>query len=586
MMWKDSETNIDYLNIRHIVEMLNNLILDDNLTPATIGVYGAWGSGKSSVLTMSEKILSEKPKVLCVKFNSWMFEDYYDIRAALISTIVQDMSTRFELKDKLLDKAKKLIKSINILGLIKKGIGYGLDIALNKGANIIEGFIGSDTQKDDGEPESENSLRESIRAFPDIFTEIINKTGLKRVAVYIDELDRCTPDRIIDVLEAIRLFAFVPGISFVIGADERLIKYAVDCKYENLPGNDVSIGKEYLDKLIQYTVYIPILSVEEMSNYICLLYLENLENLENSNKTNLIKKVLDSMNNDISYKFSADIIGKGYGEEIVLNLRDIENKAKMLSIIFELGFQGNPRKCKRFLNILAMRTAIAKMRNLDINEAVLCKLMMLEYYKPEIYNALLNEQSKTKGYARALRLKDIPIDDPYAKYREDEWFNSWLSSEPTLNEIELGNYIYISRTNYRVGYASVAMSQFAETVYKALSVGGIFNENKAFEQFEKLSDDEAGAIYEQLVQDINVKPEKQSTLIKYLIRIAIQKKVFKNRTIEYLNSLKSGHTAVKIEVDNFKKHYNLENELNSFYKKLSEDKAFKQLAHQVKRGDN
>lgn len=582
-MWKDSETNIDYLNIRHIVETLNNLILDDNLTPATIGVYGAGGSGKSSVLTMSETILSKDANVLCVKFNSWMFEDYFDIRAALISTIVQDMSNKLPKKDRLLDKAKELIKSINILGLIKKGVGFGLDIALNKGANIIEGLVSSETSKDDEHTETENSLRESIRAFPSIFTEIFKKTKLTRVAVYIDELDRCTPDRIIDILEAIRLFAFVPGISFVIGADERLIKYAVDCKYENLPGNDVSIGKEYLDKLIQYTVYIPILSVEEMSNYICLLYLENLAN---SNKTNLIKKVLDSMNNDISYKFSADIIGKGYGEEIVLNLKDIENKAKMLSIIFELGFQGNPRKCKRFLNILAMRTAIAKMRNLDINEAVLCKLMMLEYYKPEIYNALLNEQSKTKGYARALCLKDIPTDDPYAKYREDEWFNSWLSSEPTLNEIELGNYIYISRTNYRVGYASVAMSQFAETIYKALSVGGIFNENKAFEQFKKLSDDEAGAIYEQLVQDINVKPEKQSTLIKYLIRIAIQKKVFKTRTIEYLNSIKSGHTAVKIEVDNFKKHYNLENELNSFYKKLSEDKAFRQLAQQVKRGDN
>ena len=93
-------------------------------------------------------------------------------------------------------------------------------------------------------------------------------------------------------------------------------------------------------------------------------------------------------------------------------------------------------------------------------------------------------------------------------------------------------------------------------------------------------------VYEQIFQDINLKPEKQSILIKYLIRIAIQRKVFKTRTIEYLNSLKSGHTAVKIEVDNFKKHYNLENELNLFYRKLSEDKVFQQLAKQVKRGDN
>lgn len=53
-MWKDSETNIDYLNLGHIINVLNEMILDDNLTPATIGVYGAWGSGKSSVLMMSD----------------------------------------------------------------------------------------------------------------------------------------------------------------------------------------------------------------------------------------------------------------------------------------------------------------------------------------------------------------------------------------------------------------------------------------------------------------------------------------------------------------------------------------------------
>lgn len=581
-MWKDSETKIDYLNIRHIVEMLNNLILDDNLTPATIGVYGAWGSGKSSVLSMSEQILSKDEKVLTVKFNSWMFEDYYDIRAALISTIVQDMSTKFELKDKLLDKAKNLIKSINILGLIKKGIGYGLDIALNKGANVIEGLVSTDTEKDAGRNETENSLRESIRSFPNVFTEIIRKTALKRVVVYIDELDRCTPDRIIDVLEAIRLFAFVPGISFVIGADERLIKYAVDCKYDNLPGNDVSIGKEYLDKLIQYTVYIPVLTVEEMSNYICLL---NIENMSTEHKALIIQNVLDLMKNDISFKFNADIIGKGYDSSIISELKDIESKAKMLSIIFELGFQGNPRKCKRFLNILDMRSSVAKMRNLEINEAVLCKLMMLEYYKPEIFNTLLNEQSSTKGYARALCVKDIPSDDPYAKFREDEWFKSWLSSEPALDKIELGNYIYISRTNYKLGFSSVAMSQFAETIYKELSVGGVINEQTAFGKMDQLSDDEAGVIFEQLLQDLSLKPDKQSIIAKQMIRLAVIKKVLRARMIDYLNSMKNGHFAVKIEVENFKKHYNLETELEPYNKKLSEDKAYKQLAQRIKKGE-
>lgn len=581
-MWKDCETRIDYLNIRHIVEILNNLILDDNLTPATIGVYGAWGSGKSSVLAMSEQILLHDKNLLCIKFNSWMYEDYFDIRAALISTIVQDMAEKLPKKDKLFSKAKELIKSINILGLIKKGVGYGLDIALNKGANIIEGLITSSSTKGADESETENSLRESIRAFSDVFTEIITTTKLKRIVVYIDELDRCTPDRIIDILEAIRLFAFVPGISFVIGADERLIKYAVDCKYENLPGNDVSIGKEYLDKLIQYTVYIPVLSVEEMSNYICLLYMENMEA---KYKNDMISKTLALMSDNISFKFNSEIIGDGYEKDIVENLKIIENKAKMLSIIFELGFQGNPRKCKRFLNGLAMRMAIAETRKLNVNEAILCKLMMLEYYKPEIFNLIVKEQSINKGYIRSLYAKSIPFDDPYAKYRSDEWFNSWILIEPTLENIELGNYIYISRTNYRFGFVSVAMSPFAEKIYKELTIGGVINHDKALEKIDQLSDDEAGAIFEQLIQDISIKPNMQSSFIKCMIQVAIKKKVFKDRMIDFLNNLKYGHASVKFEVDDFKKNYNLDLELEAFYKKLSEDKTFNKIARQVKKGE-
>ena len=95
-MWKDSETNLDYLNLSHIIKVLNEIILDEALTPATIGVYGAWGSGKSSVLTMSEKIISEMKDVLCVKFNSWLFEDYYDIRLALLGTIINELSKKIQ----------------------------------------------------------------------------------------------------------------------------------------------------------------------------------------------------------------------------------------------------------------------------------------------------------------------------------------------------------------------------------------------------------------------------------------------------------------------------------------------------------
>ena len=56
-MWKDSETEIDYLDYEYMVNILADIICDDSLLPASIGVYGDWGSGKSSLMHMCIKKL-------------------------------------------------------------------------------------------------------------------------------------------------------------------------------------------------------------------------------------------------------------------------------------------------------------------------------------------------------------------------------------------------------------------------------------------------------------------------------------------------------------------------------------------------
>lgn len=54
-MWKDSESKIDYIDFEYIADLVNYIILEDSLLPASIGVYGDWGSGKSSIMSISQK---------------------------------------------------------------------------------------------------------------------------------------------------------------------------------------------------------------------------------------------------------------------------------------------------------------------------------------------------------------------------------------------------------------------------------------------------------------------------------------------------------------------------------------------------
>ncbi|MEL7568471.1 MAG: P-loop NTPase fold protein [Dehalobacterium sp.] len=54
-MWNDREPSIDFIGHSIIADSIKELIYDDDLSPLTIGVFGDWGVGKSSVLKMVEQ---------------------------------------------------------------------------------------------------------------------------------------------------------------------------------------------------------------------------------------------------------------------------------------------------------------------------------------------------------------------------------------------------------------------------------------------------------------------------------------------------------------------------------------------------
>jgi KAP family P-loop domain len=92
-VWPDNETAIDSLNVQHVVQAILHLLDLPHLSPVTIGVYGDWGSGKSSVVLMLKEELESKPRAtdtLCVVFNGWRFDGYDDAKAALMTTILEE----------------------------------------------------------------------------------------------------------------------------------------------------------------------------------------------------------------------------------------------------------------------------------------------------------------------------------------------------------------------------------------------------------------------------------------------------------------------------------------------------------------
>lgn len=136
-MWKDSEADLDLLNFNYLAEQVVEIAKDEELSPATIGVYGDWGSGKSSLMKMVKKTLDSDKKTLTVEFNGWLFEGYEDAKTALCGTILDEMHKHKTLFAKGKDKIEALLEKVDGGKLLSKGVKFGLDYLLTGGLGSI-----------------------------------------------------------------------------------------------------------------------------------------------------------------------------------------------------------------------------------------------------------------------------------------------------------------------------------------------------------------------------------------------------------------------------------------------------------------
>lgn len=298
-MWADNETTEDFLNYEVHCDLIKEYVTNPNLLPLTIGVFGDWGSGKSSIMKILEQKLEDDEKVLTIYFNSWLFESYQDAKISLLENILLELSKNETLGETAKKKILSLISRVDYMKLAKDGIKkYGknvVDIIATGGVgSVIEaGFSMLKKEKIDEletadlsklneyiKDEQKNTSKNTIKTFRKDFEELINLTDYESVVIFIDDLDRCMPERVIETLEAIKLFLSVPNTAFVIGADERIIKHSISMHLKLHTLNSDSdylqdskqIVTDYIEKLIQIPYRLPKLSLSEIETYNNLLF--------------------------------------------------------------------------------------------------------------------------------------------------------------------------------------------------------------------------------------------------------------------------------------------------------------------------
>lgn len=485
-MWADNETAEDLLGFKVHADLLLDVINDDKVLPVTIGVFGDWGSGKSSILKIIHNALKGeeegdlKDGTLVLYFNGWVFEGYDDAKAALLESIIKAFKDNEKLGATIKDEATKLIKSVKwmrLLGLGLKNVVLPSAMAYATGGlslipHLAKEFTSFTTEdlasklKDGDAEEFMKSLMKEqedettlVREFRDDFKELIEKSKIKKLVVIIDDLDRCSPERIIENLEAIKLFLNVEKTAFLIGADPRIVRHAIEHRYR--PQKDANgeintrIVDDYLEKLIQIPYNLPKLSDTEVETYISLLISKKELSDEEFQKVYTAFQKYREEN-----RFSVFGLGAIKGHIVAASHDSLANtlvSIPTLSPIVTQTLYGNPRQVKRFLNTYILRQRLAKVAKLhNFNQGVLAKLMVLEYSEPALFKQLYDWQlegnnsivelekiiSSTSSIAAVK--KEFDKTEQFKNWGKERVTN-WLRIEPQLSKVDLNDYFWLSR---------------------------------------------------------------------------------------------------------------------------------------------
>lgn len=471
-MWKDTETAEDLLGYRFHAKLLKDIVLDDNMLPTSIGIFGNWGYGKSSLMLLMQKevdieIAKQKNagknwRVLQVRFNGWQYENYESTKCSLIQVLLDSVESYLSADKGFFDKLDGLLRRINLL---KVGVLLFKKYAWNQIPSEIRNNLPSSEDLkacidvdniDKFKAEFENDRTSLfVTSFRNLFESIIKDAQFKSIIVYIDDLDRCSGKRMIECIEAIKLFLNVDHTAFVLGADERMVELAIKEHYP-VQDKDKSViyspFSDYLEKLIQIPYRLPKLSFSEQATYIMFLLLK-------SKYINYFDGVLAKY-----YEFKDKEPFRPYNYTQLkqdLNGQKIPDVEKLLEIVPMMNrfLNGTPRQLKRFLNTFDLRLRMVKVAGMrEINNIILAKLMLLEYnFKyQKLFEVLYGMQLTNNGTIKDIdkveenAKQDKKLDDSrWAEWAEDKLVWEWLKVEPSLCGVNLAPYFWIARDSLK-----------------------------------------------------------------------------------------------------------------------------------------
>ena len=262
-----TESQEDFLEVDGFAQALGRFI-DVCDTPVTIGIQGDWGIGKTSLLNLLSKYLSPRrgrqhstPHIYVNTWQHAQFKQEEWLGILILNGIVDKLHETFpEQTTTTVDAVKNVASKLGRFAMGAAGQAF----AGRVGFDIKSGLDAMSGESDQEVPKMSTLLHEYREKFREL-VEAIAPGERDRLVIMIDDLDRVTPIRAIELLEAIKNFLDVPKCVFVLAVDYAVIQQGVA---DRLGSRAQQLhGKSYFDKIIQVPFNMPT-TAYRMDNYI------------------------------------------------------------------------------------------------------------------------------------------------------------------------------------------------------------------------------------------------------------------------------------------------------------------------------
>lgn len=211
-----------------------------------MGLYGAWGSGKTTFINFIEQAFSkynENERPIVLDFNPWLFSSHED----LIQRYLVELSKALAPKQhKIKQWRKRFVSGVeNFTAVSQELLVFAASLqGIPMVADSVKALntLSERAVKKLSEQEPLSQQKKKI--------EGLLRGSKRKILVIIDDIDRLEANEIMDIFRMVKSVADFPNVIYLLSFDKKLIANIVR-DFQNADGND------YLEKIVQYDMDLP-----------------------------------------------------------------------------------------------------------------------------------------------------------------------------------------------------------------------------------------------------------------------------------------------------------------------------------------